>query len=218
MLSSQSINIIIEEYNMMMNKSQNIAIYTRGIEIQKSEIENLEKFDLHLEKIKQKFIKTRNENFANLALCLQLGARAISFELKMLVNLKEDKMVEAWNCLIEAQNLTGIVIRNHPFDRGSLSGYKMRLQEYEKTLFPKMMFSSVGGIIKISKCSICGNDYDDCDHIKGKLYMGKMCSRIIKEMDLEEISLVENPEDKRCRIISTSDKGANIDTLTLRIE
>jgi hypothetical protein len=49
--------------------------------------------------------------------------------------------------------------------------------------------------------------------------MGKMCSRIIKEMDLEEISLVENPKDKRCRIISTSDeKGNKIDTLTLRKE
>lgn len=208
---------LIDQYNEMMVKSQNIAFFARGIEIQKNEIENLLNYDQYLEKIKKEFISAKKEKAANWIFCLQYGAKAIYHELSMIVYLKEDKMSEAWGNLIEAQHLTEIVIQNHPIDGDDLLGYKSRLHAYEITLFPKMMFSSYGGIVKISECSICGKDYNECDHIKGKLYVGEMCCRIIKEVDLEEISIVENPADKRNRILTNTDKDGNtIDILTLR--
>lgn len=208
---------IIEIYNEAMLKSQNIAIFTRNKEIQTDEIEHLKKYDEYLEAVKNDYIKEKNEKVANLILCLQLGSRAVCCELSMLVFLKDNEMEKAWNNLIEAQYLTLNVIRNHPTNGDYLLGYMKRLNEYETLLFPKMMFSSYGGIIKNSECSICGNDYGKCDHLKGKFYMGQMCCRIIKEVDLEEVSTVENPADKRCRVISYSDEnGDNIDILTLK--
>jgi hypothetical protein len=115
--------------------------------------------------------------------------------------------------------ITGIrsVIRNHPLNGDSLNGYLQRLEVYEKLLFPQMMFSSVGGIVKKSECSICGTDYDECDHIKGNYYMGEMCCRIISEMELEEVSMVENPANKGCRALTIQDNNGDvIDLMTLR--
>lgn len=208
---------IIDEYNEVMKKSQNIAIFTRCIEIQKEEMNTLVSFDRSLEIRKAEYIKARNEKAANLLLCLQQGVNAVLCELSMLVALKEDEPGEAWNYLIEAQNLADNAIQNHPINGNSLLGYKRRLLAYETVLFPRMIFSSIGGIIMKSECSICKKAYADCDHLKGRFYMGEMCCRIITEIDLEEFSAVEHPADKRCRPINIGNEmGDRIDVLTLR--
>ncbi|MGD1891079.1 MAG: hypothetical protein ACFB15_10860 [Cyclobacteriaceae bacterium] len=212
----------LSDFNKVVNESQNKAIFTRGVEIQKEEVKALRNYLNELEKVKSESIKRGNEKDANLILCLQFSVKAIEKELLMLINLKEDKMDEAWDCLVESQNLIQNVIKNHPLGGEYLLGYASRLKGYEKLLFPKMMFSSAGTIIKNSECSICNGEYSECDHIKGTFYMGKMCQRIIKEIDeLEEISTVENPDDKRCRakaIIDRSTDGVEYETdlLTLR--
>lgn len=48
--------------------------------------------------------------------------------------------------------------------------------------------------------------------------MGEMCCRIITEMDLEEVSLVENPANKHCRTLTIEQNGKKIDIMTLREE
>jgi len=133
----------------------------------------------------------------------------------MLVNIKEDKMSEAWGNLVNAQVTYGTVVRNYPFKFETENGYVERLEMYEKLLFPKMFFSSVGGIIKKSNCSICKEPYSKCEHIKGRLYNGELCSREITEMKIEEASLVDIPANKHCRMLTTSYDGKTVDLLTL---
>lgn len=215
-LSSEQFELL-NKFNILIEVSQNKAIFTRGIEIQKDEINNLNNYLKDLHSIKIKYVSEEREQDANFVLYLEMSVKTIQKELSMLINLKEDKMAEAWNDLIEAQILIGSVIRNHPLNGDSLYGYLQRLDFYEKLLFPSMMFSSVGGIVKKSECSICGTDYDNCDHIKGKFYMGEMCCRIISEMELEEVSMVENPANKGCRMLTIQDSmGDVIDLMTLR--
>lgn len=207
---------IIQEYNEMMKKSQNIAIYTRDIEMQKEEVSKLEEFIDYLIERKIEYIKEKNEMAADLLLCLQLGAKAVSCELSMIIALKEDNPSVAWDNLIEAQNITDSVIQNHPIKGEQLLGYKGRLMSYETLLFPKMIFTSIGGIISSSECSICNESYEKCNHVKGRFYMGEMCVRVIKEIDMEELSIVENPADKRCRPISIPNElGEQLDVFTL---
>ena len=55
-----------------------------------------------------------------------------------------------------------------------------------------------------------------CNHIKGKLYGGELCVRVITEMELEEVSLVDVPANKQCRVLTTAYNGKTVDTLTLR--
>jgi len=207
---------IIKEYNEIIAFSQKKAFITVGIEIQKQEIECLENYLQKLSEIKKEFVSKKLENEANLIYCIENSAKVIQLEIQMLVDIKEDNMDKAWFNLVSAQNLFGTVLSNYPFDFEHLKGYYERLENYEKLLFPKMQFHSVGGIIKESKCSICNSDYGSCEHLKGKLYNGDLCCRIITEMELEEVSIVENPANKLCRTLSYGINGINTDFLTLR--
>lgn len=211
-------NLLIEEFNKMSAISQKKAFITVGIEIQKEEIEILENYRKELNNLKKDFVVRNLENEANLVYCIESSLLAIQYELQMLVNIKEDKMNEAWGNLVNAQVIYGTVIRNFPFKLETEKGYLERLSDYEKLLFPKLHFQSVGGIIKNSHCSICNQKPSKCIHIKGKLYNGELCCRIITEIELEEISLVKNPANKHCRVISIEQNGKKIDILTLREE
>lgn len=207
---------IIKEYNEIIAFSQKKAFITVGIEIQKQEIELLNNYIFNIQEFKKEFVSKKLVNEANLMYCIENSTKVIQLELKMLISIKEDKMDNAWFDLVTAQNIFGTVLYNYPFDIEPLKGYFERLENYEKLLFPQMQLHSVGGIIKESECSICKSEYGSCEHLKGKLYSGELCCRIIKEMDIEEGSYVENPANKLCRTISYKINGKNIDYLTLR--
>ena len=64
--------------------------------------------------MKKDFVKSENE--ANLIYCIDNSLLAIQYELQMLVNIKEDKMNEAWGNLVNAQVVYGTVISNYPFE------------------------------------------------------------------------------------------------------
>lgn len=211
-------NLLIKEFNEMASIAQRKTFITVGIEIQKEEIETIKNYRNDLFNLKKQFIERKLENEANLTYCIENSLLTIQYELQMLVNIKEDKMNEAWGDLINAQVIYGTVVRNYPFKFEVENGYVERLDRYEKLLFPKMFFSSVGGIIKKSNCSICKEAYNNCDHIKGRLYYGELCVREIIEMELEEASLVEVPANKHCRMLNTTYNGKTVDLLTLREE
>lgn len=212
---SEEVKEFFEEYNRLVDSSQNFAIFVRDIDLQKIEITNLEKYIQ-----KGEDLKTNKELFAeadlNLILFLIISADAVKCELSMIVHLKNNEMDSAWAYLVQAQTNVSIAARNHPFDGDHLNGYVSRLEAYEKLLFPKMMFNSVGGIIREAKCSICKRDYDECDHIKGKIYKGDLCVREIHKMDLEEVSIVKNPANKLCRQLTITNNGKEIDLMTLK--
>lgn len=208
--------LLIKEYNEIAAITQRKSFISIGIEIQKDEINFLEKYRNELLELKKGFASKGLENEANLVFCIENSLRVLQYELEMLVDIKEDRMSQAWGDLVNAQVIFGNVVRNYPFNSQFLNGYMERLSLYEKLLFPELYFQSVGGIIKKSKCSICNEDYKICDHIKGRLYMGEMCCRIITEIDLEEVSFVENPANKHCRVMTIESNGKIIDILTLR--
>lgn len=64
---------------------------------------------------------------------------------------------------------------------------------YEKLKQGKFNGASVTGIAKKSNCSICENNYTECNHITGEIYDGKICTNNIIETDLIEVSLVKKP-------------------------
>lgn len=211
-----TINEIIIEFNKNIAVAQNKSIFARGIEIQKEEIEFLEKYNNKLSLLKKSFVENQLEYESNLIFCFEESVRTIQLELTMIVNLKEDKMDIAWDNLVDAQVSASTVVSNHPNGQ-DLEGYLDKLRSYEIILFPKMMFASIGGIVKKSECSICNDSYGKCNHIKGKLYMGEMCCRVITEMVAEEFSVVENPANKHCRVLTLdTDESGEVDVLTLR--
>lgn len=204
---------IFDEFDNVAKQSQNIAIFSRDIGLQKEEVLII---DLFIEKLDKLMLEQGLiEEELNLLLFLKFTIESVKLEIQMIICLKENKTDIAWSALIQAQTHISIAAKNHPFDAEQLNGFINRLDLYEKLLFPKVMFASVGGIFKKTKCSICELEYEECDHMKGKFYSGKLCIREIHEMELEEASLVENPASKMNRQLSIDYKGKNVDIFTL---
>lgn len=213
-ITNFEVKTIFDEFNVVADIIQNIAIFTRDIGLQENAIQTIEDYvdriDLLLKNSKLP------DSELNLLLFLKFTIEALKSELHMIICLKENKMDAAWGALIQAQSQISIAAGNHPLNSEDLNGFMNRLDSYEKLLFPKMVFASVGGIIKKTRCSICEQEYEDCDHMKGKFYSGKLCVREIHEMELEEVSFVENPASKLNRQLGTIYNGKEVNVLTLK--
>lgn len=77
-------------------------------------------------------------------------------------------------------------------------------QECAAALAHNRVGLSPGMIIVSAECSICGRDPEDCDHVKGRVYEGETCRRIIREAEVLEFSLVARPAQPDARIESIS--------------
>ena len=141
-------NLLIKEFNEMASIAQRKAFITIGIELQKEEIETIKNYRKDLSDLKKQFVERKLENEANLVFCIENSLLAVQYELQMLVNIKEDKMNEAWENLVTAQITYETVVRNYHIEFEPANSYVERLEGYEKLLFPKMFFLSVSGIIK----------------------------------------------------------------------
>ncbi|MCM8570291.1 hypothetical protein NE848_12940 [Gramella jeungdoensis] len=207
----------INNFNKIALEAQSNAVYVRAQEIQQEHIDILEDFLKKILAEKEKAAQKSENKKANLILCLELTAKALINELRLIINLKDDSPDLAWQALIDAQSQISSAMRNHPFNGDYLEGYAARLYGYEKLLFPKMLFASRGCTVANSKCSICQRKIENCDHIPGYAYMGEICYEIIEKIvSIDEVSIVPNPADKSCRIISFQKDGKNLDTFTHR--
>lgn len=79
-----------------------------------------------------------------------------------------------------------------------------------ESLYPYRVFASVELAYDSLVCSICARDMSDpeCPHIAGELYRGHVAHGIVRGINqLQAISFVENPMDKRCVISFPDDKA-----------
>lgn len=60
--------------------------------------------------------------------------------------------------------------------------------------------ASVTGIAKVTECSICKENFINCNHIAGQIYNDKECTNKILEADFIEMSLVKEPINQNCVI------------------
>ena len=133
--------------------------------------------------------------------------------------LKEEEPSSAWDKLVEAQTAVQAAPRAHrTFRQGAVASYGHRLEELERVLFPPQIFMSVGLLVNRYECSICEDNYDDCEHLMGEPYMGRFCVLIVREgAELDHVSIVDAPRDKKCRITTFQDGSLMRDAMTLRV-
>lgn len=61
---------------------------------------------------------------------------------------------------------------------------------------------SVGCAMGMAVCSVCGNEYGTCGHLKGEMYDGQVCCAILKEpMDAYEFSFVAVPAQREAGVL-----------------
>lgn len=207
---------LIEEFEHLIEDSAKFLFITRGKEFQQEAVEKLSALKQKISLFKEKAVEKEDEDSANLALGLELFISAFISELEMWMELKEDDPNKAWDYLADAQLFARDAAQAHRIVQERAERYANRLYLLEKLLFPPQIFLSPGIVHKREECSICGKEYGECEHIKGKAYMGKICYVIIREIQtFSEVSIVKEPANKRARVYQLTDEdGITRDLMT----
>ena len=207
---------LYSEFEHRIEQSTRLCYAATTRELQIEAVAALEAFKSQVSAHKAAAVAKQDEHSSNELLCAEDMLQALIHELTMWISLKDDKPTEAWDSLVEAQ--TAAMGAIHAYALGAnLPAYVERLDALEHLLFPPQVFMSAGVIIKRSHCSICGAEYGDCDHLKGRVYMGRECVRIIDSLDVREISIVPSPANKHCRVVILEEGGVKRDTMTKRV-
>jgi len=213
---NEKVGTFQKEFNEVAREGQRFAIASRAKEFQLQACQNLDALRLKASRLKEETIAASDEDSANAMLSIEEMILGLTSELKMWIALKEDDPNRAWNDLMDAQDHTRTVMQAHAI-AGHLSGYSSRLHALEVLLFPPLTFCSPGLVVKHAKCSICEQEYGECDHVVGRPYIGKMCTAIVTEIkEFREVSLVKQPANKRARIMSLIENGMERDIMTWR--
>ncbi len=215
---NEHIQKFLIEFSETANELQKFCFMTRAKELQLEACDILEELKEKADELKREVISHRDEDSANAMLSIEEMIIALMSELRMWIALKDDDADSAWNHLVSAQYSARTAMQAHSV-ANHLDGYVNHLHLLEHILFPPLAFFSPGMVIGKSRCSICGQEYGECDHIVGKAYMGEMCIRIIEEVkELKEVSLVTEPANKRARVSRITDEdGILRDALTWRV-
>lgn len=192
----------VDEYTEVVTSCEKFTFLTRGIGYQKESIKELTELLETSHKVRIEVIQDEDENAANQMLALSCMINAVRFELKMWVDLKTEEWDKAWSALVDAQDCAKNARTAHEIARQcNVEKYLGKLEHLETFVFPPQNFNSPGIYVESFTCSICGEDYSECDHIAGEPYWGFFCQRIADEIaGTREVALVNNPEDKKARI------------------
>ena len=207
----------LEDFNKAIKEAEIFLFITRCPKLQRSAIKSLKKLQSKVLGMKSKAIADNDENLANILLGCECVTRAIIAELKMWILLKQDEPDRAWNNLVTAQMSSIDAVHAHT-EFNHLIQYCQRLEAIEKLVFPPQLFVSSGMLVKHQECSICGEEYEDCEHLINKPYMGEFCSIIARDLEIDHFAIVENPADKHCRIMYCPEEGGRRNRMSWRIE
>lgn len=206
------------EFSEITNDLQKFCFITRSLEFQLEACNTAQELQEKAGKLKQQMISEDDEDAANAMLSIEEMITALLSELRMWIALKGEDADAAWAQLVSAQYAARTAMQAHMV-ASHLDGYINHLHDLERVLFPPLAFFSPSYIIEHSTCSICGQEYGECDHIVGKAYMGQICTRLIEKVkEITEVSLVDEPANKRARITKiTDDNGIWRDVMTWQV-
>jgi hypothetical protein len=203
----------IEGFNAILKKASNLLFMARDAGLQHDALIDLQGLDHRAEALKQDAIAASEEALANLLLGFQCAADSFAEEIQMWLSMKDGDPERAWVHLVAAQEAAAAVIRTRA-NFGEDGDRSTRLLVIEKLLFPPQLFMSIGALVSGADCSICGEDYEDCDHIAGEPHWGRFCAMIPRQIEPDHTALVRDPADKRCRVAFFSDNGQKRNRMT----
>ncbi|SRR6266849_1746330 len=214
---SDSISPFLNKFNEIVEESQVFLFITRDSDLQKQACENLKDLLAQTAVDQGSAVATGDEDYSNVLLGCKCVAGALIAEIRMWLLLKEGRPDEAWDELVAAQGgLSGAVRAHKGF--AHLGPLIQRLDTVEHVIFPRQVFLSVGMIVKSQICSICEKEYEDCEHVKGRPYMGKFCTITLIPCQIDHVSFVDSPANKSCRVTKFSADGGDRNRMTWRVE
>jgi len=141
---------------------------------------------------------------ANRILAVELALECWECELEMWNDLRNEAWESAWENMVHAQlNSQRALQADELGEKLGMKSYHRHLDAVEELLFPDQLFTSPGMKTGTAICSICGEEYSKCRHIKNRAYDGEMCFTELRDItEVDHISLVEDPANKLQRVTS----------------
>ena len=208
---------VVTNFDALSKECQALLFITRDTASQREACVKLSDAIGNLRNVKHQVVSEAAEDFANLLLGFEFVAGCLQAELEMWMLLKEGNPDKAWDKLIVAQSSAANAVKAHG-NLEDLEGHNERLHTIEELIFPPQVFISMGGVVHNPACSICGSNYEDCDHLIGKPYWGELCCAILKDFQPDHVSFVDHPANKHCRVTHFSDEGGKRNKMTWVIE
>lgn len=213
---SNELERMLSDFESLRKQCSTFSFLPRDENLQEEAVEDAENFISEIEEFLND--SSKSEEKLNKALSLKYAAKAMKSELAMWIDLKSENWGNAWENLIDAQEHLQNSWTAHEIMRSEpVMNLSTKYNLVEKFVFPPQNFTSPGFVVDKFKCSICGEDYngDQCDHIESRAYSGELCRKVVDGLNLREVSLVDEPEDKRHRITRfTTEDGMVRDKMT----
>jgi hypothetical protein len=207
----------VDRFNEIVEGCQVFVYLPRDSGLQREACANLDALLVSIASEKADATHRGAEKYANMLLGCESLATALKAEIEMCLLLKEGRPDEAWYKLVDAEYALADALRA---DAGfsHLASQLDRLLAIETLVFPPQLFLSSGMIVKNQICTICGQEYDDCEHIKGRPYMGEFCRVRLIPSEVDHVAIVDEPANKRCRIFKCGVAGGYRNCMTWAIE
>ena len=159
--------------------------------------------------------KSENEDVLNEFYVLDAFGDIFKHYVQYWKQIIEQEFANSWITLQDALDCLRLIKKfSNPTKYYVYNFFENQFIELEK-IYPYRVFASVGMVVGHFECSICGKDIDsrECPHVQGDLYMGKMACGIARDIkEIDHISLVSNPEDKRC-VLTLQDDSTTFNIL-----
>lgn len=150
--------------------------------------------------LKADAVAQNNQELAKRIWCLEQGVYSQTKYLEAFQLLRDGEYYDAW------RNLESVEIAQKGLARHCQSLADMPVMKFVfsaarrfQSLYPYRLFLSPALLEKKIECSICHQRVsirNPCGHMPGEIYDGEMCHRIINEVQILEVSVVENPVQK----------------------
>jgi hypothetical protein len=207
---------VVDHFNKGIEEAENFLCLARSSRLQLEQCLALDVLLYNATRIKHKAVRRGEEDNANLFLGFECAIGAVRSELMMWILLKRDMPNEAWNRLVASQMACLDATRAHMGFAHCEQRLKA-LEQLEGQIFPPQAFMSAGFVSDRLDCSICGERYSKCEHLRGKPYLGQFCEVIHRNPKGDHVALVKVPADKRCRVVSIKTKDGHRDKLSWKI-
>lgn len=161
---------------------------------------SLDEFDKKLQLVKEAFVQVDNQKEAKQIWIFQTIIEIHKLYINAYDFIKNKEHYKGW-CELERIEITISSLKRH-FTYDKRQFYLWHIEKTTKDLqviFPYRLFGSSELLKKKKKCSVCDKDISirkPCGHIVGEIYNGEMCHRIVTEVEVLGMSLVENPGNK----------------------
>ncbi|NHV29378.1 hypothetical protein [Burkholderia sp. D-99] len=207
---------LVDYFNAGIEKAEVFLCLARSSKLQLEQCLALDLLSHNATRAKHEAVRRVDENAANLFLGFECAIGAIRSELMMWILLKRDMPNEAWDRLVAAQMGCLDATRAHSGFADCARRLK-NLEQLEGQIFPPQVFLSAGFVANRLDCSICGERYSKCEHLRGRPYMGQFCEVVHRKPRGDHVAMVKTPADKRCRVVSFKTKDGHRDKLSWEI-